>query len=52
MIDGKRFFDQPIKNHIKTYDNVRKITTCQEDSYTAGCLLNYNYFKKHYKIKK
>ena len=27
MIDGKNFFDQPIKNYINTYDNIRKITT-------------------------
>ena len=36
-----------IKNYIKTYDNIRKITTGQGDDYTTGCLLNYNYFKKH-----
>ena len=26
MIDGKNFFDQPTKNDIKTYENIRKIT--------------------------
>ena len=25
MIDGKNFFDQPINNMIKTYENIRKI---------------------------
>ena len=25
MIDGRNFFDQPIKNDLKTYDNIRKI---------------------------
>ena len=44
MIDGKNFFDQPIKSYIKTYDNVRKITTGQGDDYTTDCLLDYNYF--------
>ena len=29
-----------------TYDNIRKITTGQEDDYTTGCLLDYNCFKK------
>ena len=27
MIDGKNFFDQPIKSHLKTYDNIRKIVS-------------------------
>ena len=25
IIDGKNFFDQPIKNDTKTYENIRKI---------------------------
>ena len=25
MIDGRNFFDQTIKNDLKTYDNIRKI---------------------------
>ena len=29
MIDGKNFFDQPIKNDQVTYDNIRKIATGQ-----------------------
>ena len=49
MIDGKNFFDQPINNMIKTYENIRKITIGQGDDYTAGCLLDYTYFKKYYK---
>ena len=47
MIDGKNFFDQPIKKYIKIYANIQKITTGQGDDYTTGCLLDYNYFKKH-----
>ena len=50
MIDGKNFFDQPIKSYIKKYENIRKITTGQGDDYTTGCLLDYNYFKKNYKM--
>ena len=45
----KCFFDQVINNMIKTYENIRKITTGQGDDYTTGCLLDYTYFKK-YKI--
>ena len=50
MIDGKIFFDQPITNMIKSYENVRKITIGQGDDYTTGCLLDYSYFKKYYKM--
>ena len=50
MIDGKNFFDQPINSMTKTYENIRKIATGQGDDYTTGCLLDYSYFKDHYKI--
>ena len=36
MFDGKIFFDQPVKNNLRTYDNVRKIETGQGDDYTTG----------------
>ena len=38
MIDGQNFFDQPVKNNLRTYD------------YTTLCLLGYNYFDKYYKM--
>ena len=47
MIDGKNFFDQPVKNDKVTYENIRKITIGQGDDYTTGCLLDYTYFKKY-----
>ena len=50
MIDGRNFFDQPIKYDLKTYDNITKIATGQDDDYTTGCLLGYPYFKKYYKL--
>ena len=50
MVDGKNFFDQPVENDKATYDNIRKIATVQGDYYTTGCLLDYIYFKKHYKM--
>ena len=49
MIDGKNFFDQPVKNNKVTYENIRKIATGQEDDYTTGYLLDYIYFKNYYK---
>ena len=33
MIDGKKFFDQPINSMIKTYENIRKIATGQGDDF-------------------
>ena len=50
MIDGKNFFDQSIKNDLKTYDNITKIETGQGDDYTIAYLLHYPYFKKQYKL--
>ena len=50
IIDGRNFFDQPIKNDLKTYDNIKKIVTGQGDDYTTGWLLDYSYFKKYYKL--
>ena len=47
---GRNFFDQPIKNDLKTYDNIRKISAGQGDDYTAGWLLDYNYLKEHYEL--
>ena len=50
MIDVRNFFDHPVKSDMRTYDNIRKIATGQGDDYTTSCLLDYNYFKKHYKM--
>ena len=50
MIDGTCIFDQPINNDFKTYENIRKMATSQWDDYTAGCLLDYSYFKENHKM--
>ena len=50
MIDGKNFFDQSINSDLKPNENIRKIATGQRDDYTNGCLLDYSYFKDHYKM--
>ena len=50
MIDGKSFFDQPVRNDNVTYENIRKIAIGQGDDYTTGCLLDYTYFKQYYKM--
>ena len=39
MIDGKKtFFDQPVKNDLKTYKSIHKIKAGQGDDYTAVCI--------------
>ena len=45
-IDGKMFYDQPIYDLLKQYDEIRKISTGQGDDYTTGCLLDFAYFEK------
>ena len=50
VIGGKNFFDQSVKNDIKTYNNSPKTATGQRDDYTTGCLLDYRYFKDYYKM--
>ena len=35
-IDGRNFYDQPINDSIKQYDEVRKVSTRQGDDYTTG----------------
>ena len=49
-IDEKHFFDQPVKNNLRTYDSIRKIETGKRDDYTTSCLLYCNYFNKYYKM--
>ena len=49
-IDGRNFYDQPINDSIKQYDEIRKISTGQGDDYTAGCLLDFSCFGKNYRL--
>ena len=50
MIDGKTHFDQPFKIDVKTYGNIQKTATGQEDDCTTCFLINHNYFKEHFKL--
>ena len=49
-IDGREFYDQPINDSIKQYDEIRKISTGQVDDYTTGCLLGFAYFEKNCRL--
>ena len=50
VIDGQNLFDEPVKNNLIPYDNIRKTGTGQGDDYATGCLLDYNYFNNYYKM--
>ena len=50
MIDGRNFFNEPVKNESIANENIWKIATGQGDESTTGCLLDYNNFKNYYKM--
>ena len=47
MIDGQNFFDQLVKNNLRTYDKIQKIAIGQRDDCTTGRSLDNSYFKKY-----
>ena len=49
-IDGRNFYDQPINDSIKQYDEVREVSTGQGDDCTTGFLLDFSYFEKNYRL--
>ena len=50
MIDGTTFYDQPVKNDLRTYDNNGNIATGQGDDYITGCLLDCSDLSKQQKL--
>ena len=48
LIDGKSFFDIPIKNGEEAYEQI--IELGRNNGYTTGNLLDYEYFSKNYKL--
>ena len=49
-IDDRNFYDQSINDLIKQYDEIRNISTGQGDDYATGCLLDFSYFEKNYRL--
>ena len=47
-IDKLEFFDLPIKTEEEAYEKIMDIS--RNNEYTTGNLLDYDYFKKHYKL--
>ena len=50
IINGKKFYEQPIDWDIKWYEEIRKLTTGQGEDYTTGCSLDYDYIKNDYRL--
>ena len=50
LIDGRNFYDQPINDLIKQYDEARKVSTGQSDDYATHRLLDYAYFNDNYRL--
>ena len=48
LIDGKPFFEIPVKNKKEAYEVI--IEMSKNNDYTTGNLLDYEYFKDHYKL--
>ena len=48
LIDGKNFFDLPVKNEEETYEKI--IEMSNNNDYTTGNLLDFAYFKENYKL--
>ena len=50
IIDGRNFYDNPIENDVEKYRESKKVITGKGEDYTTGSLLDFDYFKKHYKL--
>ena len=50
IIDGRNFYDNPIESNIEKYREFKKVMIGKGEDYTTGSLLDYYYFKTHYKL--
>ena len=50
IIYGRNFYDNPIESDVEKYRDLKKVMIRKGEDYTTGSLLDYNYFKKHYKL--
>ena len=50
LIDGRNFYDQNISDDFKKYEELRKVMTGRGEGYTTASLLDYDYWKKNYKL--
>ena len=50
IIDGRNFYDNQIESDIEKYRELKKVMIGKGEYYTTGSLLDYDYFKKYYKL--
>ena len=50
IINGRNFYDNPIESDIEKYRELKKVMIGTGEDYTAGSLLDFNYFDKYYKL--
>ena len=50
IVDGRNFYDNPIESDIEKYRELKKVMIGKGEDYTIGSLLDFDYFKKHYKL--
>ena len=50
IIDGRNFYDNPSESDIEKYRELKKVMIGKGEDYTTGSLLDFDYFKKHYKL--
>ena len=50
IIDGRNFMIIQLKAMLKNIKRLMRVMIGKGEDYTTGSLLDYNYFKKHYKL--
>ena len=50
IIVGRNFYDNPIESDIEKYRELTEVMIGKGEDYKTGSLLDYDYFKKHYKL--
>ena len=50
ITDGRNFYDNPIESDIEKYRELKKVMIGKGEDYATGSLLDFDYFKKHYKL--
>ena len=48
LIDGKSFFDLPVKNEEEAYEKIMDMSN--NNDYTTGNLLDFAYYKENYRL--
>ena len=50
IIDGRNFYNNLIESDIEKYRELKTVMIGKGEDYTTESLLDFDYFKKHYKL--